>query len=112
MNAKDKIQNLIDPSEAKRIMTKGTKSEEVYAKQKRAYEIAYQILEEAESEDKLKRFLEWLDKEENPYPLLSHNELIENLEKYELEIETSSENTQRQTEEEWLEENAGMGEEL
>ena len=40
--------------------------------------------------DKLEQFLEWL-KEENNYPLLSHDELIENLEKYELEIETSSE---------------------
>ena len=40
--------------------------------------------------DKLEQFMKWL-KEEDPYPLLDHNDLIVALEDYELEIETSSE---------------------
>ena len=40
--------------------------------------------------DKLEQFLEWLE-EEDPYPLLDHNDLIVALEEYEAEIETSSE---------------------
>ena len=66
-------------------------------------------------ENKLEQFLEWLDKEENPYPILNHATLVAFVDIYELEIETSTENTQTtslQTEEEWLEENAGIGEEL
>ena len=66
-------------------------------------------------EEKLEQFLEWLGKEENPYPILNHATLVAFVDIYELEIETSTENTQMtslQTEEEWLEENAGMGEEL
>ena len=91
MNAKDKIQSLIDFSEAKRIAMEGTKSEEVYAQQKRAYEIAYQIVEEAESEHKLEQFLEWLEHEEDAYPIVHHGILIAFAEKYVLEKETSSE---------------------
>ena len=91
MNAKGKIQTLIALSEAERIVVKGTKSEEVYAKQKRAYEIAYQILEEAESEHKLEQFLEWLEHEKDPYPIVHHGILIAFAEKYVLEKETSSE---------------------
>ena len=64
------------------------------------------------TKDKLEEFLEWLDKEENPYPILNHGILVAFAEKYELEIETSSENTQRQTEDEWYGENDGVGEEL
>ena len=46
---------------------------------------------EKKMKDKLEHFLEWLDKEENPYPIINHAILVAFAEKHELEIETSSE---------------------
>ena len=45
MTPGEAIQNLIDFTEAKRVVSIGTKSEEVYAMQKRAYKICLKIVE-------------------------------------------------------------------
>ena len=51
MTPEEAIRNLIDFTEAKRVVSIGTKSEEVYAMQKRAYEICFKIVKNAGNMD-------------------------------------------------------------